>query len=157
MRRLISGGMIARASALSTTTGVYTRANLVINDSRPDLRELAFSTSSRIRLTVESSKSFVVFTLRTPLPFTQPLITSSPSCTDLGTLSPVRAEVSSMELPDITTPSIGMRSPALMTITVPISTSSGSVSFCPSAVSTFAYSGQISIRSDMLLRLFPTA
>ena len=55
---------------------------------------LAFSTSSRIFATVESSNSFVVRTLRSPLPFTQPLIISEPSVTSRGIDSPVSAEVS---------------------------------------------------------------
>ena len=106
---------------------------------------LAFSTSSRIFATVESSNSFVVRTLRSPLPFTQPLIISEPSVTSRGTDSPVSAEVSTKDVPDTTTPSRGTLSPALMTISVPISTSSGSTCLSFPSSSIFAYSGQISI------------
>ena len=43
-----NGGTRARAIAAATTAGVYTRANLEIKSSAFDLRELAFSTRSRI-------------------------------------------------------------------------------------------------------------
>ena len=119
--------------------------------------ELAFSTSSRILATVESSKAFVVFTLSVPLPFTHPLTISSPALALLGTDSPVSAAVSSMEFPSIITPSRGTFSPGLITMILPISTSSGSTCFNSPFSSILAYSGHISIISDMDWRDLPTA
>ena len=123
---LIIGGMIANATALMTTTGVYTRANLEMKFSDLDFLELAFSTRSSILDAVDSSNSCVVLILNTPFVLIHPLMTSSPSFTARGTLSPVRALVSRLALPSSTIPSIGIFSPGWTTMTVPISTSSGS-------------------------------
>ena len=91
-----------------------------------DLRELAFSTRSRILDTVDSPNSFVVRIFSTPVMLTQPLMTSSPAWTSRGRLSPVRALVFRLELPSATTPSMGTFSPGWTRITDPTSTSSGS-------------------------------
>ena len=88
---------------------------------------------------------------------TQPERTSSPAATSRGALSPVRAAVLREDVPSTTLPSMGTRSPGRTTMTLPTSTSSGSTVFSPSAVSRQAESGRISIRSEMLLRLLPTA
>ena len=134
-----NGGTRARAIAAATTAGVYTRANLEIKSSAFDLRELAFSTRSRILETVDSPNSFVVRIFRRPLILMQPLMTSSPDSTSRGRLSPVRALVFSVELPSTTSPSIGIFSPGFTTMIVPTSTSSGSTaSSCPFSLSTFA-------------------
>ena len=98
----------------------------MIKFSLLDFFILEFSTRSRILETVESPNSLVVLILSTPLRLMQPLMTSSPTLTDLGTLSPVSALVLRVESPRATTPSIGTFSPGLTTISVPISTSSGS-------------------------------
>ena len=91
-----------------------------------DLRELEFSTSSRILDTVDSPKIRVVRTRIRPLMLMQPLMTSSPAATSRGRLSPVRAAVLTVLTPSVTTPSMGIRSPGCTTMTVPTSTSSGS-------------------------------
>ena len=70
---------------------------------------------------------------------TQPEMTSAPGSTWRGTDSPVSAAVSSWEVPSVTTPSMGTRSPGLTTIVVPGATSAGSSS------------------TAMDLRLWPTA
>ena len=119
---------------------------------------LAFSTSSRMRLTVDSPKGLVVRTRRRPVMLMQPEMTSSPASTWRGIDSPVRAAVSSWELPSTIVPSMGTRSPGLMTMTVPTATSSGSTcSSSPASFSTLAKSGAMSIMSEMDLRLLPTA
>ena len=87
---------------------------------------LEFSTRSRILATVDSSKALVTRTFRRPERLTQPEITSSPGSASRGRDSPVRAAVSSVDLPSSTTPSRGTRSPALMTMVSPTDTSSGS-------------------------------
>lgn len=71
------------------------------------MREPELSTSSSIFDTVDSPKGFVVRTRISPLRFMQPLMISSPSAMSRGRLSPVRALVFTVELPEMTTPSIG--------------------------------------------------
>ena len=91
-----------------------------------DLRELAFSTRSRIFDTVDSPNSLDVRTLSTPFRSMQPLMISSPSRTSRGRLSPVRALVLRLALPLTTTPSSGTFSPGCTTMMLPTATSSGS-------------------------------
>ena len=143
------GGANASISASATTTGVYTLANLVIKFSAFAFLELAFSTSSRIFDTVESSNSFVTCTSKSPLRLIEPLTISSPSITSTGTLSPVRALVSRLELPFTTTPSSGTFSPGLTRMISPISTSSGSTCSSFPSRTTLAKSGLMSIRLVM--------
>ena len=97
-----------------------------MNASDRDLRELAFSTRSRILETVDSPNSFVVRTFSTPFMSMQPLMISSPSFTSRGRLSPVSALVFRLALPLTTTPSSGTFSPGCTTMTLPTATSSGS-------------------------------
>ena len=54
---MIRGGIIANSNAIITTVGVYMAANFVIKFSDLDFLLLAFSTNSRILLTVDSSYS----------------------------------------------------------------------------------------------------
>ena len=114
------------------------RANFEIKSSDLDFLELAFSTRSRIFDTVDSPNSFVVFTFSTPVILMQPLMISSPGFISLGRLSPVSALVFKEEIPSATMPSIGTFSPGCTTMTVPISTSSGSVFSIFPFTSTFA-------------------
>ena len=113
-------------------------ANLVINASEFDFLLLAFSTKSSILLTVDSPNFLVTFTFKTLSLLMHPLNTSSPFSTLLGTLSPVRASVLSIELPSTTTPSKGIFSPGLMSIISSILTSFGSTLICLSFLITFA-------------------
>ena len=109
------------------------RANFAIKSSLRDFRELELSTSSNILDTVDSPNALVVLIFSTPVMLMHPLMTSSPSLASRGRLSPVSAAVFSVELPSVTTPSIGTFSPGCTTITVPIATSSGSTcTSCPS-------------------------
>ena len=124
---LTIGGIMARATAAAHTAGVYTLANFDMKSSDFDFLELAFSTRSSIFDTVDSPNSFVVFIFRRPVMFMHPLIISSPSLTSLGRLSPVRALVLRLDRPSITTPSMGTFSPGRTIISLPISTSSGSI------------------------------
>ena len=140
-----------------TTTGVYTLANLVINDSLLDLFLSARSTRSMIFETVLSPKTFVVFTLTTPERFMQPDMILSPTEISRGRLSPVNAAVSSEVSPSMTLPSIGTLSPGFTTIISPIATSSGDTSDTRPSLSTLATSGLIARRCEMLSLLFPSA
>ena len=117
----------------------------------------AFSTRSRILDTVDSANSFVVRTLSSPFRLTQPESISSPLFTLRGTLSPVSATVSRLDVPSITTPSMGTFSPGRITIISPTLTISGATLNISPSRSTFAVSGRISIRCDMDLRLRPSA
>ena len=148
---------MASMAAQATTAGVYTLAKRVIKLSVTALFAAESSTSSSMRDTVESTYSQVVRTLSRPFILTQPLITLSPTDTSLGRDSPVSAMVLRAELPSITMPSSGTRSPGFITIILPTGTSSGSVSVISPSPSRFAYSGIISIRAAMEARLLPTA
>ena len=97
-----------------------------IKSSERDFFELAFSTRSRILEAVDSPNSFVVLTVMTPFILMHPLMTALPTPALLGTLSPVSALVLRLVEPSVTTPSIGIFSPGITTISVPIVTSSGS-------------------------------
>ena len=99
----------------------------------------AFSTSSRMRLTVDSPKGLVVFTRSRPVMLMQPEMIWLPASTWRGTDSPVSAAVSSWLSPSVTTPSMGTRSPGLTTMMSPTETSSGSTcTSSPSASSILA-------------------
>ena len=151
------GGTTAKAMAAKTTMGVYTRAKRVMKASLFDLFSSALSTKAIIFETVLSPKLFVLRTLMTPLRLMQPEMTSSPSFKSRGTLSPVNATVFNAELPSMTTPSRGTFSPGFTKMVSPTFTSSGeTVSTLPS-LSTLATSGRMSIRCEMLARLFPSA
>ena len=107
----------------------------------------AFSTSSKILDTAESPNVFSVFTLRTPERLMHPEITESPADTSRGIDSPVNADVSSSDVPSITTPSSGILSPALMRIVEPTGTSFGDTVTNPSPFRMFAVSGAMLMRS----------
>ena len=109
-----------------------------MKSSLRDLRELEFSTSSRILETVDSPNSLVVRIFKRPVMLMQPLMISSPSRASRGKLSPVRALVFRVELPSTTTPSMGTFSPGWTTMTVPTATSSGSTCTSWSSRSTLA-------------------
>ena len=128
-----------------------------MKDSLRDLFPAAFSTSSSILDAVDSLQSFVVLTRSAPLWLMQPDTIVSPADTPLGTLSPVRALVSSVDVPSITTPSSGTFSPGLTTMILPMATSSGETVLSPPGVSRFALSGRMSIKAEMLRRLRPSA
>ena len=130
-------------SAAPHTDGVYTFAKREMNASERDLRELAFSTRSRILETVDSPNSFVVRIFSTPffICHAQPeraLMISSPVFTSRGRLSPVSALVLRLASPSTTTPSSGTFSPGCTTITLPTATSSGSTCSSLPSVSMFA-------------------
>lgn len=90
------------------------------------MRELAFSTRSRIFETVDSPNAFVVRIFSTPDRSMQPLMISSPALTSRGRLSPVSALVLRLDVPSTTTPSSGTFSPGWTTMMLPTATTSGS-------------------------------
>ncbi len=135
---MTSGGITASARAANTTTGVYMCANFVMKFSVGAFWLLAFCIRSRIFETVDSPKTFVTSTVRSPLLFMEPDSTSLPSSTSRGSDSPVRAEVSSEERPSTTLPSRGIFSPGFTTIKSPMATSSGVTRRIPPSVLRFA-------------------
>ena len=128
-----------------------------MNASLRDLRSPACSTSSIIRETVLSPNALTVRTLTAPVWFTQPERISSPWASSRGTLSPVRALVSTEVDPSSITPSSGTFSPGRTIMTSPASTSPGLTSTVAPSRSTWARSGRMSIRWAMLSRLRPSA
>ncbi len=152
-----SGGRMASAAASPTTMGVYTRAKRVMKFSVRAFFSEAFSTSSRMRLTVESSKGLVARTTNLPVRFTQPEITSLPGRPMRGTDSPVRAAVSIWLSPSTMQPSSGMRSPGSTTNSSSGASSKGSTCCSWPSRTTLANSGEMSIMSAMDLRDLSTA
>ena len=150
-------GITATATAAATTKGVYTRAKRVIKRSMVGLEAAAFSTLSRILVTMDSASTFSTRILSIPLVFTQPETISSPKARFTGTGSPVTGEVSTRLSPSITTPSKGMRSPARTKRISPTCTSSAGITFTSSPTSKFTTSGRISTASIIWPRLFSTA
>ena len=106
----------------------------------------AFSTKSKILLSVDSWNSFVTFISSTPFVFITPLNISEFSATFLGTDSPVKADVSIKASPFVTIPSSGTLSPGFTTIISPIFTFSGVFSITSVPLFTYALSGFNSIR-----------
>ena len=102
-----------------TTIGVYTLAKRVMKFSVFALFSEEFSTSSSIFATVESEYGFVTRIFSKPFIFTLPLITSSPTVTSRGALSPVSAAVFIPDEPKTISPSSGTRSPGLITTVSP--------------------------------------
>ena len=107
--------------------------------------------------TVLSPKVFVVLTRSNPERLMHPDEISSPLLISRGMLSPVSATVLSDDVPETTMPSSGTFSPGLTMIVSPTATSSGATVISSPLRSTWAVSGRISIRWEMLSRLLPSA
>ena len=103
----IAVGITNINNAKIITIGVYTFANFVMNFSVVAFFSPAFSTKSKILLSVDSWNSFVTFISSTPFVFITPLNISEFSATFLGTDSPVKADVSIKASPFVTIPSSG--------------------------------------------------
>ena len=110
------GGTTATIIANTTTIGVYTREKRVIKRSIFGFDAAAFSTASRIRITMESFNSCVTSKTMRPSTLMQPDITSVPTVALTGTGSPVTAAVSIRVVPSTTRPSNGIRSPGRISI-----------------------------------------
>ena len=132
-------------------------ANLVMKVSLFDLFSPAFSTRSRILLTVDSPKDFSIIIFITPDRLTQPEHILSPTPALLGMLSPVRAMVLRLVSPSVILPSRGIFSPGRTMIVSPTATFPGSTTCVLPFLTTFAVSGRISIRCEMDLRLLSSA
>ena len=128
-----------------------------MNFSVVALRAKDSSTSSRILDAVESSYSFVVLMSILADRLMDPETTSVPSEASFGMDSPVRALVSRVVDPEMTTPSRGTFSPGRTVIVSPTETSSGSTVSVTPSLTTWAMSGCRSTRELMDSLVFPTA
>ena len=148
-----SGGRTATAIATKTTIGVYTREKRVMKRSIFGLLATAFSTESRIRVTMDSARTFSTWMRMVPVILTQPESTGSPTAARTGFGSPVTAEVSIWVSPSEMMPSSGMRSPGRMRRISPTSASSAGMVSVPLAVTRWTTSGRRSTASMIWSRL----
>ena len=123
----INGRTIATNNAKNTTNGVYTLAKRVINLSIFGLLAAAFSTESRILVTIDSSRIFSTRIFNCPDVLTHPETILSPVFAITGTGSPVTGEVSIRLSPSMITPSNGIRSPGRTKRISPTFASSASI------------------------------
>ena len=149
--------MTATSTAIPQTTGVYTRANRVMNRSGCALLSCASSTIAMMRLTEESLKGRVTLIFKRPLWFTQPASAALPTVHSRGMDSPVNAEVSTEELPSITSPSSGTRSPGRTRMISPTETVSALTVVTSSPFTRLAWSGRTLTSASMEAREEPTA
>ena len=144
---LTTEGMIAVISASITTIGVYILANFVMNLSILGFPAAAFSTESRMRVTMDSERGFSTLILISPCSLTQPEMTSVPGCADTGTGSPVTGEVSIRLSPSVITPSRGILSPGRTSRISPTPAFSAGIVCTWSPWTRFTVSGRISTAS----------
>ena len=119
--------MIATANAKATTIGVYTRAKRVIKRSILGLEDAAFSTASRIFVTIDSSRTLSTRIVMRPDSLIQPDMSCVPGTARTGTGSPVTGAVLTRVSPSRTVPSRGIKSPGRTSIVQPTSTFSGAI------------------------------
>ena len=120
-------GIIATARARATTIGVYTRAKRVMNLSILGFDAAAFSTASRILVTMDSSRTLSTHIVIRPVSLMQPDINCVPGSARTGTGSPVTGAVLTRVSPSRIVPSRGIKSPGRTSIVQPTSTFSGDI------------------------------
>ena len=103
-----------------------------------DFLELAFCTKSNIFEIVEFSNDFVTSISTRFVVFINPLRISSPISNVLGIASPVKADVSKVELPFVIFPSNATFSPGFITIISPNFTSFGKTFLISPSIFKFA-------------------
>ncbi len=135
------------AAAASTTKGVYILEKRVIKRSIFGLLAAAFSTESKILVTIECSNVFSTWIFNCPAVLMQPEVTASPGLAFTGTGSPVIGEVSKRLSPSIMMPSKGIRSPGRTIRISPHCASSAGSSFVESPVTKLTVSGRRSTAS----------
>ena len=117
----------------------------------------AASTSDATRDSVESSAGREVLATSAPVVFSVPAKSSSPACLSTGTDSPVIGAWSTLDVPDSTVASSGIRSPGRIAIRAPTSTVSTSTSRSPPSTITRARAGARSISDATVRRLRSSA
>ena len=126
-------------SARPITSGTNTAEMRSASRCTGALPDWASLTSRAIWASAVSLPTRVARTTSLPPMLTVAPATSSPGPTSTGTLSPVRSERSTVELPSTTTPSVASFSPGRTTKRVPtVSSSTGRVVSLPSSASTVA-------------------
>ena len=153
-------------SAIHITTGTNTPATLSASWAIGALLALASSTRRIIWERVVSSPTLSARHFKNPALLTVAETTLSPSRFSTGTLSPVIAASSTLEVPDNTVPSTGTRLPGFTRKTSPARRASvGISSSLPSSLTTIAVFGDKSISFviaslvlplERLSRYFPT-
>ena len=128
-----------------------------MNVSLFDLFSPEASTSWIIFDAVDSPKVLSTLIFSAPEMLMQPEMTSLPTPTSRGMLSPVSATVLRLERPPMTVPSIGIFSPGFTTTVSPTCTEAGLTTVTWPLRSTLAVSGRMSIISEMDLRLLSSA
>ena len=102
------------SAEIAITTGTKIALTLSATRAMGALEDAASSSRRMMREREESSPVRSARTVRAPESNIQAVRTSVPSCFSTGILSPVRADSSTVPLPESTTPSAGIRSPARM-------------------------------------------
>ena len=100
------------AAAAISTAGTRGLAIRSASRARLPFRACACSTRATICVRELSRPSAVASIRRVAAPFTEPAATRSPGATSTGIDSPVTADVSRLDRPSTTTPSVATRSPA---------------------------------------------
>ena len=103
------------ATARATTTGTNTPATRSAKRCTGAFPLCARSTRRAICARVVSAPTRVARTTSRPFTLMVAPVTASPTATSRGTLSPVTNEVSTLDAPSATTPSVAMRSPGRTT------------------------------------------
>ena len=148
------------------TVGTKTPATLSASCAIGALLALASSTRRMICASVVSSPTRSARHFKKPALFTVAETTWSPACFSTGTLSPVMAASSTLELPSSTMPSTGTRLPGFTRKMSPFCRLSVGTSFsCPSPVTRIATLGarfislviaSLVLPLERLSRYFPT-
>ncbi len=132
--------------AMSTTTGTKMPATLSANCCRGALLVPASRTILTIFERVVSSPTLSAFMRMTPEVTRDADVTSSPSCSSTGRLSPVIALLSTAHVPSTITPSTGMYSPCLTMMMSPSTTMLTAIIFSSPSRTARTVSG-VSLRS----------
>ena len=128
-----------------------------MNRSNSGLVAAAFSTASRIRVTMDSESSLVTCIVSVPSRLTHPETRLIPGCISLGSDSPVIGEVSTWELPLRTMPSRGIRSPGRIISVSPTWMEDASTVVSVPSFRRMTVSGRISTAFVISRRLFSDA
>ncbi len=141
--------------AIPITTGTKTPATLSASWAMGALLAPASSTRRIIWDRVVSSPTLSALHFKKPALFMEADTTLSPAPFSTGTLSPVMAASSTLELPSSTVPSTGIRLPGFTRNTSPSRSSSvGTSTSCPSTSSTAVF-GDRSISFVIASLVFP--
>ena len=120
--------MIAETTAMHMTTGTNTPATLSASLAMGAFLPCASSTMRIICASAVSPPTLVAVNTTLPSPFMLPPVTSLPTSTFTGRLSPVSILRSALEMPSVTTPSQGNLPPGSTVTTSPSRSSDTGIS-----------------------------